>query len=98
MEQSRRELLVTGTMVAAAAAVSTSQQAQAQGQTINPAANRPPAIRCALSRWDRGTGTQDHQHARFGRGSAENHPRRWIWLYPQRGWIGVDAAREPRGL
>jgi lactate oxidase len=42
MEQSRRELLVTGTMVAAAAAVTTSSQAQAQGQTIDPAANRPP--------------------------------------------------------
>ncbi len=42
MEQSRRELLVTGSMVAAAAAVSNSQPAQAQGQTLDTAANRPP--------------------------------------------------------
>jgi hypothetical protein len=42
LEQSRRELLVTGTMVAAAAAVRTSQPAQAQSQTLNTAANRPP--------------------------------------------------------
>ena len=42
MDQSRRELLVTGTLVAAAAAVSAAHPAQAQGQVMTSAANRPP--------------------------------------------------------
>ncbi len=42
MDQSRRELLVTGTLVAAAAAVSAAQPAHAQGQVMTSAANRPP--------------------------------------------------------
>jgi lactate oxidase len=50
MEQSRRELLVTGTMAAAAAAVAAAQPAQAQtgqtptGQVMTSQANRPPTI------------------------------------------------------